>query len=564
MKFSKFIWVAIAAIILSASTAFAQVIDEKGKTLIITERYNEAREYIKKGMAVDLKNPGWDYLQGLLHFTLEEYNDAATAFRAGIDKKSKFAYNHIGLARVYNVEKKSEECDQVITKVKALNKKNNSDINLELTTLLIESGKADEAKLILYKLRDEIPDNIEVWRKLAEYYEVRKVDELAQRNYEKVLELDPTDVRAKLSLGGIYIRARKFNEGLEMLTKAVKEQPDLAPAYKERGELYRRWGAGSKAGSVEQKERYTKATLNYEKYISLLPNDLRAQYRYAQFLYLSGNYEKAIDELNKAQTDSYVKNRLLGYSLIGIGKFDEGKAKLDEYFKVVPEEKIIKEDYEALGHYHMGKESYAEAIENYRKMLEIEAEQSPDNARDADDFFQEMATEFKRKRDFKSEMIFRQNILKEKEAKGVEIPYQRYFNLGLAAYRAKDYESAKAAYLKVTELKPDYESGWYWAGSCVYKLTGGNDAEGYPVLPYYTKVYELLKDKPVADFKKSEVSHFKISALYLALSTFNPDQLDDPTPEQLNCEGAMEYANKLLEVDPGNKQISFITDYCNQ
>lgn len=563
MKFSKFILIALTILITSAASAFAQAPDAKGLSLIDGERFVEAADYIKKGMESDPKNPGWNYLDGLLHYVLEEYPAASESFKAGIDVKSKYPYNHIGLARTYNMLKKTDERDQVIEKIKALNKKNNAEINLELTTVLTEAERGEEAKLILYKLRDEIPDNVDVWRKLAEYYEFRKVDELAEKNYERVLEKDANDVKAMLALGKIYINKREFEKGLGMFNKAIKLDPTLAPAYKERGELFRRWGSAT-SNEAKKAELFKQATADYEKYIGMLPGDTRAQYRYAQFLYLSGDYEKAIEELNKAQTDSYVKTRLLGYSLIGIGKLAEGKAKLDDYFKRVPEEKIIKEDYEALGTYYMGQQDYEKAITNYRKMLEIEAEQTPDNARDADDYFEKMAKDFKEAKDYKSEMVFRQNMLKEKEANGIEIPYQRYFNLGFAAYRAKDYEAARDAFNKVTELKSDFEGGWYWRGSCEYKLTGGNEAEGWPIAPFYKKVVDLLKDKPVADLKKSEKSHLQTASVYMAFATFNAGQVSDPTPEDLDCEGAMIYVNKVLELDAANTQISSINEYCNQ
>jgi tetratricopeptide (TPR) repeat protein len=541
------------------STAIAQDINSEAKALIFGERYNEARQKIDAGMKADEKNPGWDYLKGLLHYTLEEYRQAEGAFKAGIDKKSKFAFNHIGLARTYNMLKKASERDQVIEKVKALNKKNLADINLELTTALVEAERGDEAKIILYKLRDEIPKNAEVWRKLAEYYMARRVYELAQKNYEKVLEIDPNDVDAMLALGTIDIKLREFEKGLKFLNKAIKLKDDLAPAYKERAELYRLWGDYDQA---KQKALYEQATKDMEKYISLLPGDTRAQYRYAQFLYLSENYEKAIEELNKAQTDSYVKDRLLAYSLIGIGNYDEGKAKFDAYWARVPEDKRVKEDYEALGNYYMGKGDYEKAISNFRTMLEMEAEQNPDNARDADDFFEEMAKAFKKKKDYKKEMVFRQAMIKEKVEKGIDVPFQRYYNLGLAAYRGKDYEAASKAYGKVNEMEPENAQAWFWHGSCVYNLTGKSDAEGWPVAPYYSKYVELMTKDGASTLEGTDKKYVQSAAVYMAFATFNPTQSEDAA--DYKCEDAMPYINIVLEIDPENKQVSSINDYCSQ
>jgi tetratricopeptide (TPR) repeat protein len=558
MKFLKTILIGLAVFAMAMATAFAQDINSEALALIKGERYNDARQKIESGMQADEKNPGWDYLKGLLHYTLEEYTQAETAFKSGIDKKSKFAFNHIGLARSYNMLKKADERDQVIEKVKALNKKNLADINLELTTALVEAERGDEAKIILYKLRDEIPDNAEVWRKLAEYYMARRVYQLAEKNYEKVLELDPNDVDAMLALGQINIKLREFEKGLKFLNKAIKLKEDLAPAYKERAELYRLWGDYDQA---KQKALYDQATKDMEKYISLLPNDTRAQYRYAQFLYLSGNYEKAIEELNKAQTDSYVKDRLLAYCLIGIGKYDEGKAKFDEYWARVPEDKRVKEDYEALGNYYMGKADYEKAIENFRKMLEMEAEQNPDNARDADDFFEEMAKSFKKKKDYQKEMIFRQAMINEKVANGIDVPFQRYYNLGLAAYRAQDYEASKTAYDKVIELEPTNAQANFWAGSCVYKIEG-SDAEGWPVAPYYSKYIELMTKDGTEGLDGSDKKYVQSAAVYMAFARFNPTQSEDAADYQ--CEAAMEYINLVLELDPENTQVSSINDYCSQ
>ncbi|MEZ4686506.1 MAG: hypothetical protein R3B47_10695 [Bacteroidia bacterium] len=256
-----------------------------------------------------------------------------------------------------------------------------------------------------------------------------------------------------------------------------------------------------------------------------------------------------------------MKDRLLGYCLIGIEKYDEGKAKLDEYFKRVPEDKIIKEDYEALGHYYMGKAEYEKAIANFRKMLEIEAAQNPDNARDADDYFEEMAKEFKRKKDFEKEMVFRQAMINEKIANGVDVPYQRYYNLGLAAYRAQNYEVGKAAYDKVIELEPSYSSSYFWAGSCVYKIEG-SDAEGWPVSPYYSKYVELMTADGTDGLDDTDKKYVQSAAVYMAFAAFNPTQSEDAA--DYKCADAMPYIDLVMKLDPENTQVASISDYCSQ
>jgi tetratricopeptide (TPR) repeat protein len=193
------------------------------------------------------------------------------------------------------------------------------------------------------------------------------------------------------------------------------------------------------------------------------------------------------------------------------------------------------------------------AMKNYMTMLEMQGNEEPCK------FFEEKANEYKRKDDYVMQAVYLEGMI---NCKGDDADLGDYYNLGYAYYREKNYEAAIPVFTKCTELKPDWEAGWYFKASCMHNNTP--DDPGYSARQDFEEVFNLLSVTPIDELKTSEASHLKTAATYLAFYHFYPEKKDAPTADDYHCEAAQSYVKKVLELDPDDKTVTQITGYCEQ
>src|SRR5205085_2040442 len=98
--------------------------------------------------------------------------------------------------------------------------------------------------------------------------------------------------------------------------------------------------------------RVQKAKESYGKYLECSEIRGSSRERYAAFLFLSKDYQKAISEINQAlqkDPNDAIMNRLLGYSSFEVGDFGTGVKAMQKYFTLAKPDKISPTDYEYLG-----------------------------------------------------------------------------------------------------------------------------------------------------------------------------------------------------------------------
>ncbi len=99
----------------------------------------------------------------------------------------------------------------------------------------------------------EAPDNVKkAARRLnlgRKFMETRLLD-MAGREFEKAVELDPENAEAHAELGAFYVQKREFDRALHELTAAIELDPDSVNARLALGSLYRRKGESENAIST--------------------------------------------------------------------------------------------------------------------------------------------------------------------------------------------------------------------------------------------------------------------------------------------------------------------------
>ena len=109
--------------------------------------------------------------------------------------------------------------------------------------------------------------------------------ELARRQMEKCIEINPNNFEAKYQLGLSYKTQGETVKAIGYLEAAVKDAPDYALALRDLGTLYLQTGAEAKARAV------------LEKSVTLNENDAEAHFQLSRVYNLIGEKELAKKQL---------------------------------------------------------------------------------------------------------------------------------------------------------------------------------------------------------------------------------------------------------------------------
>ncbi|WP_457637553.1 tetratricopeptide repeat protein, partial [Oceanithermus sp.] len=126
-------------------------------------------------------------------------------------------------------------------------------------------GRFGEARSLLLKVVDAMPDNSEAWLWLGLASYAMQDYKTAISALERSVQLEPTPV-AKLNLGAAYLAVKRFSDAEQILTQVVLEEPDNAEAWYNLG-----WALKALARDAEAQRAWKRALeLGYEPARSLV------------------------------------------------------------------------------------------------------------------------------------------------------------------------------------------------------------------------------------------------------------------------------------------------------
>jgi type IV pilus biogenesis/stability protein PilW len=182
--------------------------------------YTTALKELLKAEAMDPKDPHVQDSLGIIYSAKDRLEEAIEHYRKALSLKPDYASARNNLGSVYLIQKK---WDEAISCLKPLTR-----------NLLFASPQ-----LPLYNLG---------WA----YYNKHDY-KMAEKYYQKALDMAPGYARALWGLGKIDIDTGKLHEAQRQLEAAVKSAPDYAQAYLDLGWLYFETGQRDKAVSAYKK-----------------------------------------------------------------------------------------------------------------------------------------------------------------------------------------------------------------------------------------------------------------------------------------------------------------------
>lgn len=524
---------------LFAGFAFAQT-QEEAITKTMNERYEDASSDFRRLISKSGGNAEQFFYAGDNYFYWGELDSARAMFARGIEKDASNPLNHAGLGRViWQKDGSAADASGYLTKAftlisdkaSALDKNTRETALLKMAEICIGQKDLNQALTYLNKAVELNTGkkgvititNPEVYLQFGDYYAEKDGFNLtnALAQYSKAYNLNPKYTRTLLRQGQLYVRVRNWDEGIRYFNQAIESDPTFAPAYREKAEILYRAG------------RFSPAIDAYAKYLEL-NNSCRVQQRYASFIFLTNDYKRAVEEIEKAlpcNPDNLVLYRLLGYGYFELGNYEKGLNQIERYFHLAEAKdkgiitgtdlgykgKLLAK----MGREQEGIDLIAEAIRRDTSYI---------------DGYGEIATIYSKSKNYeKSAEWYAKKIEASKEKNLLD-----YYYLGQSSYFAKRYDEADKAFEKAVDRYPD---SWFWRAKCQNRLDDQENPTGL-AKPFY----EMAIQKNGMEAKSIEANKRNLVEAYTYLGIIHGKS------DNYDCAKAA--LIKALELDPENKTVN--------
>lgn len=464
------------------------------------------------------------------YFYWGEPEKALEMFEKAISSAPNNPLGYVGVGRMAMAAGETTKADAQFGKaVEIMNTKQNKvDKSIQqlaymkmAESLVQADKKLDVAMGYLTTAQKMNETNPEVFVQWGDYYAqkdgVNLSNALAQ--YEKALQLDPKYTRSLLREGQLYVKVKNWDVALTYFDKAIAADPNFAPAYREKAELL--YAAG----------RFNPAIESYAKYLEL-NNNCRVQQRYASFIFLTKDYKKAIEQVEKAKPcdpSNPIMYRVLGYSYFETGDFAKALENMNLFFEMA--EKRGKPTPAGTDYAYLGKSLWKTGQDSLgieKLKLAIEKDSSY-----KDGYSDIAAIYYKMKRYDKAAEFYQKKVDSQKE----NAPLDNYY-LGQARYFNKEYALSDAAFEKAAVK---YADAHFWRGRCNSRIDDQEKPTGLAKPHFETFVLKVGTDsKAIETNKKNLIETYSyLGFYYYSLGNFD-------------CSRAA--WNKVAELDAANEK----------
>ena len=142
----------------------------------------------------------------------------------------------------------------------------------------------------------------------------RGMNDLAIGEFYRTLSLNPTHIKACISIGNIFNEQGNFNEAIKEFGRALEMNPDYEEVYFNRGNAYIETG------------KFNEAVRDFEKALALNPHYSDAFVSLGMAYYSLGRIDESIVAFNNAleiDSDNILAHYNLGYALYSQGKAED-------------------------------------------------------------------------------------------------------------------------------------------------------------------------------------------------------------------------------------------------
>ncbi len=468
--------------------------------------------------------------------------DKATAssyFDKGVQANAGYAYNYVGKGTISLENKNLKEAENFFKQAEKCTKKD-PKVAIAIANAYYSVDPNAYAKQI-----EKNCNNAFKWNPKDPDYYIFKGDDLgikkewgqAAGQYELAFGYEPANIESRVKFANVdfFLNEERAVEALEELLTMV---PNSALVQRELAEKY--YGASSIKGNLP------KAVEHYGAYYNNPNHFAKDEIRYAQLLWMSKDYDKAIEVCNEiiakeeTQANKFFGYRLKFYSFCGKQDWENAVNTGNEFF-ALPENKAtpyLESDYMRYANALRNANREVEAVSAFEKAIA----QFPENS----DFKAQLASIYNKNKDYEKAAQLRQQIVD-----GGDYTVNDLYQLGNAYCRVGEntqdetvkqdaIAKARAAIKELLDKAPDDMSNLNLAARAEV-MAENNEYKG-GALEYYKKLLAAVNAN-----KDDENATYYYQNVYRYLATYykNNGQMDV----------AKDYYRKWLESDPTNENL---------
>lgn len=489
----------------------------------------------------------------------ERYESAENTFRQLVQQQPANAAAWNGLMTTYLLQDKEEEALNTIRTAPA-SLVNEPFYEAAYGYVLLHEGKNDSASLYFNRALDQTREkDATLLASIAAAHIDAKSGDAAYAIglLEKAIKREKRDARLSVLLGDAYRKAGNGSEAYKAYKDAIDKDSKYAAAYHRIGEIFvsqknkevyldyfNQAIASDPAYAPAHYRLYAhefyynpaKAMQHYQAYAANSDPSIKNSYDLADLLYIGKQYDQAIakaDEVLKAEGDKVQPRlyKLIGYSHAELKDTAKALSFMQQYFEKEADSNIVSRDYASLAQFYgaaAGNDSLTALY--YAKAVDLEKDSALLRS-----YYRELSALASANKDFSS-MGKWLGLYYNGNEKATNLDL---FNWGIAHYRAGEYGLADSVFGLYVAKYPGQSFGYYWQAKS--QSLQDKEMEQGLAIPTYQKLVEVLAQNPSdANYKNWMVEAYSYLAAYEANN-------------QKDYAEAVDYFEKLLEVDPGNE-----------
>ncbi len=502
---------------------FGQDINQ-AEDLLYYKKYGSAENILNQVVKNNPENAEAWYLLSSLPEKNEPAPEIKTALQNAPDEIKDNPYYLIAIGKMLLDESNVLEAEKYFVQALEKTKYKKPHILLAVAKAKIsaENGDVHQAIDLLNRAIKKDKHNAELYIELGKAYRKLNNGTEAFKAFMQAIDIDKNYAEAYYLTGMIFRTQNNPDVYLEYFTKAIAADPKYAPAYYQ---LYYHYYFRN----VNTAKDYL------EKYIALSDHNIENDYDYTDILYLTKNYTQAIDlakkliETDKEKTPARIY-KLIAYSYREKGDHANAFDYILHYFKVAPDSILIAKDFILVADLYTEKQKTDSAIFFYKVATELERDSSS-----LIKYYKTLADLTKQQKDHSERAMWLGKYYKaNNNSTNVDL-----FNWGLAWFQAGNYDKADSVFAMYSEKYPQQVFGYYWRGRSNAAMD--STMELGLAIPYYFKVVEIGETDTTGNSKRQLIEAYGYLAGYEA-------------NEKKNYTKAIEYFEKLIQLDPDNEQ----------
>ena len=516
--------------------------NEKGIEYFRAELYDAAKIFFLQQTNQSAAEQAQNYYYlGQTYYRLNQADSASYCYQKSVEILPEYPFGYIGQGKMELQKGNTKAAEDLFKKASNFGKKDPS-VQTAIAEAYVTIDDLTNANIALDKAR-------KINTKYSGIYVVEgdilmkqgKVGEACGR-YDNAILFDNTDKVAYLKIAQVY-KDINTAESLKYLDKLVTLDPNYIPAY-------------ALIGDINREERRYRAALDaYEKFIAVPGVPLLQHERYAQLLFFTEQYSKALNHIQYVLTkdpNNLVMKRLEAYNSYRLENYDVGFAQMNQFLKDMPKEKHIFQDYLYLGQLAVKEKQSKVAFDAFKKAIELDSTHV--------ELYKEIAAAASKLGLYPEAITCYEKYL----ALDPEANTMDYFSYGQANYSAAAYyvtntdsvmdevafknyvKKGDAAFAEVAKRKPELYNGYLWRANINALLdkyegdkTGGK-VPGY-AKPFFEEALKvMLSNNADGARNKDIINAYRYLLSYYGANNDNPNVID--------------YCKRILQIDPNDEQ----------